>query len=162
MKETIVKTVNIAATGFALVLGALVAAPVWAAEYASVMSPDVKWNDAPSIGPGAKVAVIAGDPKSSGPFVMRLKVPPKTKIKVHTHPADENVTMLSGTLHFAAGDKFDTKATKAFGPGSYFSIGKGQPMFAYTGDKEAVLQLHGNGPWGLTYLDAADAPAVKK
>ena len=156
------KTVKIAAVGFAFVLGALAAGPVWAAEYASVMSPDVKWNDAPSVGPGAKVAVIAGDPKSSGPFVMRLKVPPKTNIKVHTHPAEENVTMLSGTLHFAAGNKFDTKATKAFGPGSYFSIGQGQPMFAYTGDKEAVLQIHGNGPWGLTYVDAADAPAVKK
>jgi uncharacterized protein with GYD domain len=89
--------------------------------------------------------------------VIRLKVPPKTKIGVHIRPADENVTILSGTLYFAPGDKFDTKAAKAFGPGSYFSIGKGKPMFAYTTDKEAVAQLHGNGPWGITYLDSADA-----
>jgi quercetin dioxygenase-like cupin family protein len=156
------KAVKIAAVGFVLGLGALMAAPTWAADYTAVMSPDIKWNDAPSIGPGAKTAVIDGDPKSSGPFVMRLKVPPKTKIGVHTHPADENVTVLSGTLYFAAGDKFDTKTAKAFGPGSYFSIGKGKPMFAYTTDKEAVLQLHGNGPWGLTYLDPADASAKKK
>ena len=156
------KTVKIAAVGLALGLGAFMAAPVWAAEYTAVMPPDIKWNDAPSIGPGAKTAVIDGDPKSSGPFVMRLKVPPKTKIRVHTHPADENVTILSGTLYFAASDKFDPKTAKAFGPGSYFSIGKGKPMFAYTTDKEAVAQLHGNGPWGITYLDATDSPAKKK
>jgi quercetin dioxygenase-like cupin family protein len=153
------KAVQFAAVGFALSLGAFMSAPAWSAEYTAVMPPDIKWADAPSIGPGAKTAVIDGDPKSSGPFVMRLKVPPNTKIKVHTHPADENVTILSGTLYFAAGDKFDTKTAKSFGPGSYFSIEKGKPMFAYTKNKEAVLQLHGNGPWGLTYLDSADGPA---
>ncbi len=154
------KTVQFAAAAWSL--GACLSAPAWAAEYNAVMPPDIKWADTPSIGPGVKSAVIDGDPKSSGPFVMRLKVPPKTKIGVHTHPADENVTVLSGTLYFAAGDKFDTKMAKSFGPGSYFSIGKGAPMFAYTGDKEAVIQLHGNGPWGITYLNPADSPAKMK
>lgn len=156
------KSVKMAAIGFAFGLGGFVAAPAWAADYTAVMSRDIKWVDAPSIGPGAKTAVIDGDPKSTGPFVMRLKVPPKTNIRVHTHPADENVTVLSGTLHFAATDKLDAKMAKAFGPGSYFSIGKGKPMFAYTSDKEAVLQLHGNGPWGITYLDQKDGTAKKK
>ncbi len=156
------KTMKIAAVGFILGLGAFMAAPMWAAEFTAVMPPDIKWNDAPSIGPGVKTAVIDGDPKSPGPFVMRLRVPPKTKIRVHTHPADENVTVLSGTLYFAAGDKFDAKAAKPFGPGSYFSIGKGKPMFAYTTDDEVIAQLHGNGPWGLTYLDPTDGPAKKK
>ena len=79
---------------------------------------------------------------------MRLKVPPKTTIGVHTHPATENVTVLSGTLYFAAGDKLEPKNAKAFGPGSYFSIAQGKPMFAYTKDKETIVQLHGTGPWG--------------
>ncbi|OHC70506.1 MAG: hypothetical protein A2045_01265 [Rhodocyclales bacterium GWA2_65_20] len=156
------KSVTIAAVGITLGIGAFMATPIWAAEYTAVMPSDIKWNDAPSIGPGAKTAVIDGDPKSSGPFVMRLKLPPKSKIGVHTHPADENVTVLSGTLYFAAGDKFDTKTAKPFGPGGYFSIGKGKPMFAYTTNKEAILQLNGNGPWGLTYLDPADSSAMKK
>lgn len=156
------KTVRIVAVGIALGLGGFMGTPAWAADYTGVTQRDIKWVDAPSIGPGAKSAVIDGDPKSSGPFVMRLKVPAKTNLKVHTHPADENVTILSGTLYFAAGDKFDTKKTKAFGPGSYFSIGKGKPMFAYTTNKEAVIQIHGTGPWGLNYLDAKNAPAMKK
>ena len=93
---------------------------------------------------------------------MRLRVPPKTKINVHTHPATENVTILSGTLYFAAGDKFDTKKAKAFGPGSYFSIDANKPMFAYSKDKEVVVQLHGTGPWGMSYIEPKDAPAKKK
>jgi quercetin dioxygenase-like cupin family protein len=162
MKEALMKTVKIVAIGCASGLGVFMAAPVWAAEYNAVTPPDVKWIDAPSIGPGAKSAVIDGDPKSTGPLVIRLKIPPKTKVRVHTHPVDENVTVLSGTLYFAAGDKFDAKAAKPFGPGSYFSIGKGKPMFAYTTDKEVVTQLNGNGPWGMTFLDPADGPEKKK
>ena len=156
------KLIKHTAIGLAFGLGGFMAVPVCAADYTAVMSKDIKWVDAPSIGPGAKTALIDGDPKSTGLFVMRLKAPPNTKIKVHTHPADENVTVLSGTLHFAAGDKFDTKTARAFGPGSYFSIGKGKPMFAYTTDKEAILQIHGTGPWGITYLDQKDSPAKQK
>jgi len=58
----------------ALGLCGFMAAPVSAAEYTALMQKDIKWQDAPSIGPGAKTAVIDGDPKSSGPFVMRLMV----------------------------------------------------------------------------------------
>lgn len=154
--------VKITAAGFALGMGSLLAASVGAADYTGVTLSDIKWQDAPSIGPGAQTAVIDGDPKSTGPFVMRLKVPPKTTIKVHTHPTAENVTVLSGTLYFAATDKFDPKTAKAFGPGSYFSIAAGKPMFAYSKDKETIVQLHGNGPWGITYLEPKDGTATKK
>lgn len=161
------KAVPLVVSGLALGLGSLLSAPTWAAEYTAVMTPDIKWTDAPSIGPGAKSAVIDGDPKGTGPFVMRLKLPPNSKIKTHTHPADENVTILSGTLYFSSGDKFEPKMAKAFGPGSYFSIAKGKPMFAFTKDKEAVIQLHGMGPWGIAYLEPetpakSEAPAKKK
>jgi quercetin dioxygenase-like cupin family protein len=155
------KTVKVAAIGLAVGLSGLMVAPASAQEYTAVMERNIKWQDAPSIGPGAKTAVIQGDPKSSGPFVMRLKLPPKTTIGVHTHPATENVTVLAGTLYFAPGNKLDRKAAKAFGPGSYFSIEQGKPMFAYTTDKETTLQLHGNGPWGITYLDSKDSTKKK-
>jgi quercetin dioxygenase-like cupin family protein len=155
-------TVKIATVGLALGLGGLMTAPVSAEEYTAVMQRDIKWQDAPSIGPGAKTAIIDGDPKSSGPFVIRLKLPPKTTIGLHTHPATENVTVLSGTLYFAAADKLDPNAAKAFGPGSYFSIAQGKPMFAYSKDKEVIAQIHGTGPWGITYLGSKDDPAKKK
>ena len=155
-------TVKIVAVSFAVGLGVFAAPQVSAQEYTSVMVGNIKWQDAPSIGPGAKTAVIDGDPKSSGPFVMRLKLPPNTTIGVHTHPATENVTVLSGTLYFAATDKFDPKVAKAYGAGSYFSIAQGKPMFAYSKDKETIVQLHGTGPWGITYMGAKGGPEKKK
>jgi len=155
------KLVKAAAIGLAVGLGGLMAAPASAQEYTAAMQRDIKWQDAPSIGPGVKTAVVQGDPKSSGPFVMRIKFPPETTIGVHTHPATENVTVLSGALQFAAGDKLDRKAAKAFGPGDYFSIEQGKPMFAYTTDKETTIQVHGNGPWGITYLDSTDSAKKK-
>ena len=151
-------TVRIVTFGLALGLGASVSA----AEYTAVTNKDIKWQGAPSLAKGAKMAVIDGDPKSNGPFVMRIKVPAHSKIGVHTHPGTENVTVLSGTLYFAASDKYEPKKAKAFGPGSYFSITEGKPMFAYTKDKEVVAQIHGNGPWGITYLDKKDTAEKTK
>ncbi|MFZ2736704.1 MAG: cupin domain-containing protein [Burkholderiaceae bacterium] len=142
-------------------LCAHMAVSVAAEPYNAVLPKDIKWQDAPSIGPGAKSAVIDGDPKSAAPFVMRLKLPPNTTIKAHTHPTSENVTVISGMLYFAASDKVDPKIAKAFGPGSYFSIAQGKPMFAFSKDKEVVVQIHGIGPWGISYLESKDAPAMK-
>jgi hypothetical protein len=34
-------------------------------------------------------------------------------------------------------------------------------MFGYT-KEETVIQLHGVGPWGLTYLNPADDPRKKQ
>jgi uncharacterized RmlC-like cupin family protein len=156
--------VKVAAVGLAAGLTAVLTAPASAGDYTAVMVNDIKWQDAPSIGPGAKHAVIQGDPKSSGPFVMRIKIPPKTTIGVHTHPTTENVTVLAGTLYFAAGDKLNPSAARAFGPGSFFSIEQGKPMFAYSKNTEVTIQLHGNGPWGIDYLDSGARPktAAKK
>jgi hypothetical protein len=35
-------------------------------------------------------------------------------------------------------------------------------MFAYSKDKEVIAQIHGTGPWGITYLGSKDDPAKKK
>ncbi|MGH8830743.1 MAG: hypothetical protein ACREXV_06595, partial [Polaromonas sp.] len=54
----------------AFVLGALITAPAVAAEptmegHISIVPSEVKWTDAPSIGPGAKLAVLEGDLKQA-------------------------------------------------------------------------------------------------
>ena len=121
----LLKTAKIATIALAAGLSGLIAAPAYAQDTA-VMQRDIKWQDAPSIGPGAKTAVIDGDPKSSGPFVMRLKLPPKTTIGVHTHPTTESVTVLSGTLYFAAGDKLNRKSSQGIRTGHLFFNRAGQ------------------------------------
>lgn len=152
----------------ALTAGALTALSAWAGSageapgFISVEASKLKWTDAPSVGPGAKIAVIEGDLKSSGPITFRLKVPANFKIAVHTHPTDERVTVLSGTLYFAIGDKFDAAKGKAYKAGDTFIVPSGMPMYAYTKKGETIVQIHGNGPWGITYLNPAEAPGKNK
>lgn len=151
-----------------LAVGSLTAAAAWAGSAAegpgliSVVSSELKWSDAPSVGPGAKIAVIEGDLKAAAPFTFRLKLPPNLKIGVHTHPVLERVTVISGTFYFAIGDKFDSAKAKAYKPGDAVMIPPGMPMYAYTQKGEAILQLHGTGPWGINFLNPEDAPGKKK
>lgn len=131
-------------------------------EFVSVEASNLKWADAPGVGPGAKIAVIEGDLKTATPFTFRLKVPANSKIGVHTHPTAERVTVLSGTLYFAVGDKYDTAKAKAYKPGDAFMVPPGMPMYAYTKSGETIVQIHGTGPWGISYNNPADDPAKKK
>ncbi|MBI1995298.1 MAG: cupin domain-containing protein [Deltaproteobacteria bacterium] len=151
-----------------LAAGSLTVLTAWAGSAAegpgliSVVSSQLKWADAPSVGPGAKIAVIEGDLKAAAPFTFRLKLPPNLKIGVHTHPVFERVTVISGTFYFATGDKFDAAKAKAYKSGDAVMIPPGMPMYAYTEKGEAILQLHGTGPWGINFLNPEDAPGKKK
>jgi quercetin dioxygenase-like cupin family protein len=144
----------------ALLSAALMTSAAWAEEAALITAtPDqLEWTDAPSVGPGAMIAVIEGDLKAAEPYTFRLKVPANLTIGVHTHPVAERVTVLSGTFYFATGDKADPAKTKAYQAGDTLIIPAGMPMYAATKDEEVVVQLHGTGPWGLHYPNPADDP----
>lgn len=122
----------------------------------------LKWVDAPpSLPKGAKVAVLEGDPSKKGHFVMRAKLPDGYRIMPHTHPKDERVTVLSGTLYLGQGAKFDAKAAKALTPGSYAKTGANMKHFGWA-KGETVIQVHGEGPWEVNYLNPDDDPRKKR
>jgi hypothetical protein len=64
------------------------------------LTPDkIDWKPVPAgLPPGAQFAILAGDPTSDGPFVLRLKMPDGYKIAPHRHPVTETTTVLSGEL----------------------------------------------------------------
>jgi hypothetical protein len=132
------------------------------AGFIAATSSGLNWKPAPAIGPGAMIAVIEGDLKAAEPFTLRLKLPANTKIGVHTHPVTERVTVISGTFYFATGDTFDPARAKAYHPGDTLIIPVGMSMYGASREQETVLQLHGTGPWGITYLNPADDPRNKK
>ncbi len=123
-----------------------------------VTATDIRWVDAPPTLPvGAKVAVLEGDPGKPGPFTMRIMVPANYRIAPHYHPADEHVTVISGDFAIGMGETFNESALNALGAGSFAMMKTGTRHFARSKDG-AVIQLHGVGPWGLTYVNAADDP----
>ncbi len=133
-------------------------APVQADEMAFYAPSEVKWKDGPgSLPPRAKFAVLEGDPGKEGPFVMRLWMPDGYKIQPHWHPKVERITVISGTFNLGMGEKFDQSATQAMPAGTYGFWPAGMRHFAWS-KGETVLQLHGIGPWSITYVNSTDDP----
>jgi hypothetical protein len=123
---------------------------------------DLSWSAAPdALPPGAQMAVIDGDPGSSGPFVIRLKVPDGYTVPPHWHPTDESVTVIEGTFLVGMGDQFSESSLKSLGAGSFAKMP--QRMNHYASVQGATtIQIEGMGPFAITYVNASDDPRNKK
>ncbi len=132
------------------------------ADHVMVMPDDIVWVDGPaSLPPGVKSAVIEGDPKAAGLFTMRLSLPAKYRIMPHSHPAFEHVTVIKGCFYMGVGEKFNEAIARKIPKGGFAVMNTGTRHFAFT-KKKSIIQLHGMGPWGITYVNAADDPRNKK
>src|SRR2546426_8753979 len=82
---------------------------------------DIVWQPGPpTLEPGAQGAVLAGNPTQPGAFTLRVRLPSRYRIASHTHPVDERLTVLSGTLCFAAaGPGKLAPDTLCIGPGTF-------------------------------------------
>ena len=137
------------------------APPALMSKHVIVPGSGVKWMDAPpNLPPGAKLAVISGDPGLPEPFTIRLQFPNGYKIAPHTHPTDEHVTVMSGTFAAAMGNAFDEKALGDLGAGSYAVMTAGMPHYGMA-KGTTVVQVHGLGPFVLNYVNPADDPSKK-
>jgi quercetin dioxygenase-like cupin family protein len=122
---------------------------------------ELKWQDAPPvISPGVKMAVLQGDLSQAGPYTYRLQLPAGYKVMPHRHPGDEHVTVLSGTLYMGIGEKFDPEKAKVLPTGGFLVVPAQIPHFGWSQD-ESVVQVHGMGPSGITYVNPADDPSKK-
>jgi quercetin dioxygenase-like cupin family protein len=125
-----------------------------------VQADGLKWSAPAAYGKGAQLAVVKGDPTKEGMYVVRLKVPAGFKIPAHTHPNDENVTVLSGSFNIGTGDKIDEKKGTLVKVGGYAYVAKGMTHYAWF-TEDTVIQLHGMGPQGITYVNPDDDPRKK-
>lgn len=123
-----------------------------------VMPAELNWVDAPpGLPAGAKVAVLSGDPSKEGLFSIRLKFPANYIIPAHSHPTDEHVSVLSGTLALGMGDKLDNKKMKSLSAGGYALLPHNMNHYAMA-KVETIIQLYGMGPFAITYVNPADDP----
>jgi len=130
-------------------------------EHLRVRADDIKWGPAPpSLPAGAQAAVLMGDPGKAVPYVLRAKLPDGYKVPPHWHPTDENVTVIQGTLMVGKGETFSADASKALPAGSFARMPRGMRHFAWA-KGETIIQVHGIGPFEITYVNPADDPRKK-
>ena len=110
---------------------------------------DLTWNDIPAQ-PGAKRAVLFGDPTKPGPYTYRVKFPPNSKNPPHTHPDNRQVTIISGTWYFGHGDKLDTEKATKLPAGTFLTEPANSVHYTFTTSEEVTIQISGTGPTGST------------
>lgn len=123
---------------------------------------EIVWKDGPpSLPPGAKIAILEGDPAKEGMFVMRVKVPNGFHIPPHTHPKPERVTIIQGIFKLAMGENPKKEDARALPAGTYGYWPPGM-VHAVWIEGETIVQFHGMGPWVINYVNPADDPRNAK
>lgn len=151
---------SIQRTAVAAVLATTLCA-AWAdSGHRMIEAKDLNWVDLPSLPAGAKMAVIEGPMNQAVPFTVRIKLPANYQIPAHMHPTAERVTVLSGVFYMGLGDKLDQTKAMPVRAGDLMIMVANTPHFGLT-KEETLIQLHGTGPWGITYVNPADDPRKK-
>jgi quercetin dioxygenase-like cupin family protein len=133
------------------------------AETPTLLNPqDMKWGAAPpSIPKGAKLAVLYGDPSKEGPYSFRAKLPAGYVVPPHFHTKDENLTVLSGALYLGMSDTLDKNSAHALKAGGFHHLPGKLHHYAFT-KAATLIQISGDGPFDINYLNPADDPRAKK
>jgi quercetin dioxygenase-like cupin family protein len=100
-----------------------------------------------------ETAILFGDPTKPGLYVIRGRMPAGFKLMPHVH-SDEwrTAAILSGTLYFALGAKWDETELKAYPAGTFFAEPSGTPHFGWVKDNEVIIQITGMGPTSTTMI----------
>lgn len=119
----------------------------------------INWGPAPAVfPPGAQFAVVQGDPSVAGAiFTVRLRFPNGYILPPHTHPTDENVTVLRGTFMVGLGENFSKDALQVLKEDGFITAPANMAHFASARGITEV-QVHAIGPFQLTYVHPEDDP----
>ena len=114
-----------------------------------VAAGDVKWVDVPDT--PAKMATVKGD-AAKGPHASFIKLPAGFSAPLHSHSADHNVVVVSGTLTMTP----EGGAAKKLGPGSWFEFtGKKKHVTTCDAGADCVLFIAAKAAWDLVPAGAA-------
>jgi len=102
---------------------------------------DIKWT-----GDKVKSAVLYGDPKKPGYYVMLLRWPPNWSTRPHAHPNDRMITVLEGTLWVGTGTKFHPETNTPVTAGGFLVDNAEQPHYEITKGDGALIEITGMGP----------------
>ena len=124
-------------------------------------SAEMPWRpSANSPVPGAKVALLYGNPSKDGLFVLRLLLPKGYHVPPHSHPQPELISVLSGSLVIGHGATVGTGKSQRIGSGGFSALPADMVHYVFV-DEETVIQISTTGPFTTTYVNPADDPRNK-
>jgi hypothetical protein len=56
--------------------------------FRAIRAEDIEWKPFAAFPPGARLAVLVGDPKQAGPYVIRVRLPAGVRMMPHKHAED--------------------------------------------------------------------------
>ena len=113
----------------------------------------VQWFTPSYYHDGRQRARLLGDSSRGGAWVDRVKIPGGGRVRAHTHPHDEVVTVIEGTWYLGEGERFDPAKLKGYPAGSFVVIPAGVPHFLAAKDGPVIVQLSGTDTFGTEYLE---------
>lgn len=119
--------------------------------FVAVLPGDIQWKPHPIVA-GGHIAVVLGDPTGEGPYAVRMRFPPNSRVLPHTHPEGRTYTVLAGEWKLGFGETFDAAALHTFPAGSIYRLPENVAHYQATGDGETVIQIQGRGPSATNFV----------
>ncbi len=120
-------------------------------------SAHLQWLVPPLLPPGARLAVLSGDPTAPVKTTMLVSMPNGYRLPPHYHPGYEHVEVKEGSLLAGMGDKVDPKETHALAAGDSATAPKGMHHYSIA-KGQTLVEVTFEGPYTITYVRAEDAP----
>jgi quercetin dioxygenase-like cupin family protein len=118
----------------------------------------LQWVVAPPLlPPGAMIAIVSGDPTSSGQSTIELSMPDGYRMPPHFHPTDEWVEVKQGTLLVGMGDRLDARKTLPLAVGDTLAAPAGMHHYSVARGT-TVVAVTFMGPYTITYVNVYEAP----
>ena len=114
---------------------------------------EVKWFTPPYYDDGRQRAQLLRDSTRGGTWIDRVKIPSGGRVRAHTHPQDELVTVIEGTWYIGEGDRFDAEKLEGYPAGSFIVIPAGVPHYVAAKNGNVIVQLSGAGKFATSYLE---------
>ncbi len=148
---------NVVLVGSMIAATAVVSAMAWSKqdtkEIVGLRPEEVKWFTPPYYNEGRQRAQLFGDSTQGGTWIDRVKIRSGERLRAHTHPQDELVTVIEGTWYVGEGERFDAAKLKGYAAGSFIVIPAGVPHFVAAKDSSAIVQLSGSGKFATEYVE---------
>lgn len=126
--------------------------------FTSLLPADVDWRPFAAFPPAARLAVIVGDPATTEPYTVRVRLPAGERLMPHRHREDRVYTVIAGVFTIGLGTEFDETELRVFPPGAVVVLPGGTPHFHWARFGEYITQVTAIGPISIEYVDPEDDP----